>query len=95
MTVFLFLKFSYILYILLLALQALRVSIEGQINVVRIGIHSLLFIFVVVVVLRQHLAMRHYLASNSEILSYRMLELQNLATMLGLCCQLIVFTVVL
>lgn len=70
MTVFLFLKFLYILYILLLALQVLRVSIEGQINVVRIGIHSLLFIFFfVVVVLRQHLAMRHYLASNSEILS--------------------------
>lgn len=49
---FLFEKFVYILYFLIIVLQELRVTVQFQINTVRIGIHSLLFI-VSFVVLRQ------------------------------------------
>lgn len=49
---FLFEKFVHILCFLLIALQEFRVIVQFQINMVRIGIHSLLFI-VLFVVLRQ------------------------------------------
>lgn len=49
---FLFEKFVHILCFLLIALQEFRVIVQFQINMVRIGIHSLLFV-VSFVVLRQ------------------------------------------
>lgn len=49
---FLFEKFVYILCFLLIALQEHRVTVQFQINTVRIGIHSLLFIVSFVVLRR-------------------------------------------